>query len=234
MGLEDIYQKTGKVIHIGLEPEPGCYLETTGEVIDFFKTVLWPQGTNFLCKKAGYSPVMAEELLRKYVGICFDTCHPAIQHENLEKSLDRYLAEGIRISKIHLSAALKAKNNEDALKELERFCEPTYLHQVVAQNDNGIIKCWEDLPHALAELHRHPTFKDVRIHFHVPLFWKGTEQLGTTASALTPGFFNTLKMGFCQHLEIETYTFDVLPEKIRPGHITESISKEYAWVLEHF
>ena len=80
-----------------------------------------------------------------------------------------------------------------------------------------------------------PTFPDVeelRVHFHVPLFFTGAGPLQSTADALTPDFFHELRSGVCSHLEIETYTFDVLPPEVHPGDIVKSIAREYAWVLE--
>src|SRR5262249_49143975 len=95
--LHKIHEHTGKEIHLGLEPEPSCYLETTDEAVRFFKDSLLRLG----------SKKLPEEILRKHIGVCFDTCHVAIQYEDLAESLRRYASEGIRISKIQVSAALR-------------------------------------------------------------------------------------------------------------------------------
>ena len=34
-----------------------------------------------------------------------------------------------------------------------------------------------------------------------------------------------------EHLEIETYTFDVLPEELRAQDVAASIAREYEWLL---
>jgi len=72
----------------------------------------------------------------------------------------------------------------------------------------------------------------MRVHFHVPLFFAGAGPLQSTVDSLTPEFFHELRRGVCPHLEIETYTFDVLPAEVHPGDIVKSIAREYAWVLD--
>jgi len=44
--------------------------------------------------------------MRCHLGVCLDTCHSALQFEDPLESLRAYRDEGIRISKIQLSAAL--------------------------------------------------------------------------------------------------------------------------------
>jgi hypothetical protein len=132
---------------------------------------------------------------------------------------------------VQLSAALCAPSNEATWEALRRFAEPVYLHQVKALASSGAKIAWYDLDEALQEL---PTFSDieeVRVHFHVPLFMSGAGVLGSTASELTSDFFRELRSGACTHVEIETYTFDVLPEEVSPGDVIKSIAREYSWVL---
>ena len=71
-----------------------------------------------------------------------------------------------------------------------------------------------------------------RIHFHVPLF---REQLGQLMS--TQGFLRTLIAMLrvepvSQHLEIETYTWSVLPQEYRDDDIVTSVVREMQWVLK--
>ncbi|HWB61307.1 MAG TPA: metabolite traffic protein EboE [Chthoniobacteraceae bacterium] len=219
--LHEIREKTGKEIHLGLEPEPCCYLETTEETVRFFKESLFRLGAKKL----------PEEILRRHIGVCFDTCHVAIQFENLAESLARYAAEGIRISKIQVSAALRGHCDAAQLQELQEFCEPVYFHQVKARTASGEILSWNDLPEALDELPSHKEARELRVHFHVPLFVERYWALGSTGSLLTPEFFAAVRAGGTTHLEIETYTFDVLPEDLRAGGITHSIAAEFHWLL---
>ncbi len=155
-----------------------------------------------------------------------------MQFEDLAGAINRYAKEGIRISKIQLSAALEAKSDPQGWQALRPFCEPVYLHQVVARSEvRSRLKSWNDLPEALNDLPSLPTYKQLRIHFHVPLFLEKARHLSSTASCLTPEFFQQLKEGVTQHLEIETYTFDVLPDGLRSGDVVESIVREYEWAL---
>ena len=42
-----------------------------------------------------------------------------------------------------------------------------------------------------------------------------------------------LRTGATSHVEIETYTFDVLPKALHPGDVVKSIAREYEWVQRH-
>ena len=229
--LAAVHEDTGREIHLGLEPEPDCYLETTAETISFFKNVLFTSGATELARLLKCYRSDAEALIRRHLGVCFDTCHAALQYEDLVESLRAYQAEGIRISKIQLSAALAAKSDPESWKALSKFVEPVYLHQVKGRAQSGATFSWFDLPKALEELPKYPDIEELRVHFHVPLFANLAAPLESTASALTPDFFHELRSGGASHVEIETYTFDVLPPEIHPGDVVESISREYAWVL---
>jgi sugar phosphate isomerase/epimerase len=214
--LAGLYAKTGREIHLGLEPEPGCFLESTDEVLRFFHEQLTP---------------VNELRVRRHLGVCLDTCHMALQFEEPSDALARLAAAGIRISKVQLSAALEADAAPASLAALRAYDEPVYLHQVRARSAGGATAAWTDLPQALAELPGTPAAEAVRVHFHVPLFWEGAGALRSTASALSPAFFARLKLGATEHLEIETYTFGVLPEAQRAIGAVESLAREFQWVL---
>jgi sugar phosphate isomerase/epimerase len=229
--LAALRDDTGRTIHLGLEPEPDCFLETTAETVAFFKEVLWTTGAEEVARILGTGRGEGEELMRRHLGVCFDTCHVALQFEDLHESLRTYQAEGVRISKIQLSAALRCESNPEAWEALKAFREPTYLHQVKARAKSGARIAWYDLPEALDELPGFPDAEELRVHFHVPLFFTGAGPLQSTADALTPDFLHELRSGLCPHLEIETYTFDVLPPEVHPGDVVRSIAREYSWVL---
>jgi sugar phosphate isomerase/epimerase len=227
------YDDTGQEIHLGLEPEPDCFLETTAETIAYYKEFVLRAGVEELQRIIGCGRTQAEELMRRHLGVCFDTCHVALQYENLLDSWRAYRAAGIRISKVQLSAALQCESSQESWVALQRFVEPVYLHQVKAIGESGAKFAWFDLNDALAEI---PTFPDVhfiRVHFHIPLFWGGAGALHSTASDITPEFLHELRTGGAtSHLEIETYTFNVLPEEMNPGDAVKSIAREYAWVMQ--
>ena len=229
--LAALRDDTGREIHLGLEPEPDCFLETTAETIAFFQDTLFTTGTDEVARLLKCYKSDAEEMMRRHLGVCFDTCHVALQYEDLAESLRAYRSAGIRISKVQLSAALQAAATPETYAALAPFAEPVYLHQVKGRAKSGARFAWFDLPGALEEMPTFPDLEEVRVHFHVPLFFTGNGPIGSTVGALTPAFFHELREGACPHLEIETYTFDVLPPDVHPGDIVKSIAREYAWVL---
>ena len=229
--LAAIHDETGQDIHLGLEPEPDCYLETTAEMIGFFNDALLTEGVDEVVRITGRSRAGAEEAMRRHLGVCLDTCHVALQFEDPLEALGAYVAEGIRISKIQLSAALAATPGAATWTALSRFVEPVYLHQVKARGASGTRMSWSDLPVALQQAPAIPEIEELRVHFHVPLFFEQAGPLGSTSPTLTPEFFHALRRGVCSHLEIETYTFDVLPPEVHRGDVVKSIAREYAWVL---
>ena len=232
--LAALREDTGKEIHLGLEPEPSCYLETTAETVRFFKEVLWTRGVEEVKRIRKCYTKEAEAMMRRHLGVCFDTCHVALQFEEPAEALQTYLSEGIRISKVQLSSALVALNTPEAREALRPFVEPTYLHQVKVRDAEGAIHSWVDLPEALEALEQRPSSDEIRVHFHVPLFFTQAGPLSSTSGTLCPAFFKEIHRKATSHLEIETYTFDVLPKQIHPGDIVRSISREYMWVMEHF
>jgi sugar phosphate isomerase/epimerase len=230
-----IESETGRYLHLGLEPEPDCFLETTPQTLAFFNKTLPEAAIPEVRRIAGVSAERALEYIHRHIGVCFDTCHVALQYENLAESLESYRTADILISKIQLSAALKTPASKDAALALESFQEPTYLHQVKAQRKDGSIQSWADLPEALESIRKTDVLnalEELRVHFHVPLFVAPKDPLASTADALDEAFWNKVKRGVCAHLEIETYTFDVLPAEVHPGDIIQSITQEYRWVLQ--
>jgi hypothetical protein len=229
--LHRLQERTGKEIHLGLEPEPDCALETTSEVIAFFEGPLARAGVPRLATTLGCSKKAAEAIVRQHLGVCFDTCHLALQFEPLGASLNRLVRHGIRISKVQLSSALEAHPTEAALKQLADFSDPVYLHQVKVLNTaGGTLSGIHDLPLALAS----PTSAaDTlwRVHFHVPLYFTGYGELRSTSRALDADFWEHLLRLPLSHLEIETYTFHVLPPALREGGVAHSIAREFEWVL---
>jgi sugar phosphate isomerase/epimerase len=229
--LHRLREQTGKEIHLGLEPEPDCALETTDEVVAFFEGPLAGAGVLHLAAALSCSRNEAERILRRHLGVCFDTCHLALQFEPLAASLNRLVRHGIRISKVQLSSALEAHPTEAARKQLANFSDPVYLHQVKALNTaSGTLYGIADLPEALASS---PAAANTlwRVHFHVPLYFEGSGQLHSTARALDADFWQQIVRLPISHLEIETYTFHVLPPAMRAGGVAHSIAREFDWVL---
>jgi hypothetical protein len=224
--LADLEARTGREIHLGLEPEPDCYIETTAETIAFLSE-LFQAGALHLAKMRGQSIDAAEALLRRHIGICFDTCHLALQYEDLTHSLAALKAAEIRVSKVQLSAALYTHGSATNRARLAEFNDPVYLHQVKIRRSDGQILAYPDLPEALAS----PVLEQDtwRVHCHIPLYFREQDGIGTTADLLTPELMRML-WAASQHFEIETYTFDVLPAEMRERGVRHSIIEEFNWV----
>ena len=218
-------------ILLALEPEPGCLLETTAETVEFFNGHLFTRGATLLAAKLRASETSARALIRHHLGVCLDTCHTALQFEDPAESLRRYEAEGIRVSKIQISSALRTDGSPAAFEALRPFAEPVYLHQVKARTAAGEILSFTDLPEALESLDALPAagVREVRIHFHVPLHFTGSGPLNSTASLLTPEFLTYIARDPLTHLELETYTWDVLPPSLRSASVQQSIAAEFDW-----
>ncbi len=233
LALHALEQRTGKHITLALEPEPCCFLETTSETIEFFERELLSRASReWLAAQVGVELGRAEQLLRRHVGVCLDTCHAAIEFEEADQTLDRLLSAGIRIAKLQLSTGLRLLGPErDVIEALRIYDEPVYLHQVVARTADGELLRFEDLPLAMND----PlalAAREWRVHFHVPLY---REQLGpftNTQAFLARVLARQREHAVSAELEVETYTWDVLPPEQRQGGVDASIARELAWVLE--
>jgi sugar phosphate isomerase/epimerase len=230
--LHGIREATGKEIHLGLEPEPSCFLETTRETVDFLGERVFRAGARRFSEAFSISPAESEEILRRHIGVCFDTCHVALQFEDLAEAVGIYRENGIRISKFQISAALAAEPTPEAIEALEAFDEPVYLHQGKARDAEGGIRGWDDLPDMLKALGSMERIDAVRVHFHVPLFHDTYGPLRSTFPEMTPKFVEASKTVGCEHFEIETYTFDVLPKEWRELGVVDCIAREYGRARE--
>jgi hypothetical protein len=226
--LESMSQLSGKDLHLGLEPEPLGHFENTAETISFFQRFhQWAEHIGF-----------DTEVIRQRIGVNYDTCHFALEFEDCHSALDALRDANIRISKIHLSNALAFDpSSDDSLNALRAFDEPTYLHQVITQAPSGTLTRFTDIPEFLSSLESEKQFLETssqaRCHFHIPLYAEPSPPLHSTREHAKEALTYLKKHpGFCQHFEIETYTWSVLPDSLqRP--IEEQISEEYRWVLHN-
>ncbi len=207
-------------LHLGLEPEPRGHFENTEETLRFFDRLL--------------DAAPDHEQIKRRIGINYDCCHFALQYEEARNSLKALRGEGLRISKIHLSAALALDPRvPEAVEAVSAFDEPTYLHQVLARHPDGRIERFTDLPDGLASLDTADgrDAEQWRVHFHIPLDAEPAAPLATTRENAREALKVAEEIpGLCQHWEIETYTWGVLPAGMqRP--VEEQIAAEYRWVL---
>ncbi len=226
--LAMLHAKTGRELHLGLEPEPDCFIETTAETVAFFTQTLPRWGYPALAHRRGCTRAAAAALVQRHLGVCFDTCHLLVQFEDIAASLAALTAHAVRISKVQVSAALHARCDAATRAALGAFCDPVYLHQVRGQQSDGSVVPRGDLDQALAA--PDPGDATWRVHCHVPLYFEGDASITSTADALTPAFFDNAIAAGATHFEIETYTFDVLPAPLRALGITASIAREFQWV----
>ena len=225
--------ETGALLHLDIEPEPDCTIENTGETLAFFERLL-AEGAPRLARSLGTSPDEARAHLLDHVRVCFDCCHFAVEFEPAVEAMNRIAAAGIKIGRVQLSSALDVPLSADrhardrVAERLRAFADATYLHQVVEQR-GGELRHYLDLPDALE---RGPDTGSThwRIHFHVPLFTGEYDLLGSTQGEVAEVIRHVLRTGVTRHLEIETYTWDVLPPGLKQD-VGESIAREYEWVL---
>jgi len=227
--MDLVYRRSGKKICLALEPEPDCFVEKTQEAVGFFKECLFRQGAKYLAGLAGLSLNEAEESIRRHVGICFDTCHVALQFEDLEESLESLIRNGISVPKVQLSSAISAPAGQ--VMKMARFVDKVYLHQVRIRDRNGLITSFDDLTPDVIKEPLSGIDGEVRVHFHVPLYFSGNGEIGSTSGLLTRKFFKRL-LAVENYLEIETYTYGVLPDELRSRDVSLSITDEFKWVLD--
>lgn len=234
--LIQIHQSTGKLLHLDIEPEPDGLLESGTEFIEWFENDLLPAGIPVIKSKMKVSNHKAEELIKEHLLLCYDVCHFAVGYEDHQATINRLAEKGIKVGKIQISAALKARMNSPEIKtesikeNFSRFNEPVYLHQVVAKTKSGKLLRYPDLPEALNEKDNH-LVTEWRAHFHVPIFADKFDLLSSTHDEIKEVLSIQKKEPFTNHLEVETYTWEVLPQNLRLP-LRDSIIRELQWVKE--
>lgn len=208
-------ERTGKDLHLGMEPEPLCQFETTEETIQFLAPL--------------------DPATRAIVGVNYDTCHLAIEFEDATESLRLLREAGIRVSKLHLSSALRLKPTPEALDHLGAFADNVYFHQVIERHlPSGKLTRYRDLEDALAGAASAPgeVGDEWRVHFHVPVHAQPDLLFGDTRGQIC-GVLDVLarEPALCGHLEIETYTWEVLPPALRSASVVDQLVSEYRWCL---
>ena len=233
--LMNIKKKTGQSMHLDFEPEPGGLIENGSEFIEWYTSLLIPEGIKFLHERTGIDPDKAALALKEHVQLCYDICHFAVGYEDHLNMVQQLKQLGIKTGKIQISAALKAavaKNiaeREPVISAFRKFNESTYLHQVIARKEGGGLLRYADLPEALLDA-ENESVREWRSHFHVPLFVKEYGVLQSTQGDVEEVLNIHKKQGFTTHLEIETYTWEVLPDAQKLS-MTDSIVRELEWVI---
>ena len=232
--LIQLHRQTDRLMHLDLEPEPDGVIETADEFIAWFTDYLLPMGIEQLTTQFAMTDDEAETAICEHVRLCYDVCHFAVGYERPEEVLNKLKNYGLRVGKIQISAALKAEfpeapDGRDRIRQaFSEFNEPTYLHQVVARTKSGELLRFPDLPEALAALN--DTHVEWRSHFHVPLFVADYGVLKSTQDDIREVLRLQQERHFTNQLEVETYTWGVLPDELKKD-IIDSIEREMNWVL---
>ncbi|MHB8068395.1 MAG: metabolite traffic protein EboE [Desulfobaccales bacterium] len=232
-----IREEDGKLIHLDLEPEPDGLVENSTELAAFFRDWLLPKAAPLLARKAGIALAAARQCVLTHLRVCLDTCHLAVAYEDPAAALDSLDQEGIKVGKVQITAGLKvllpqaAADRASLARQLQDFADSPYLHQVLARSDRGGLRQFPDMVEALPTLAASRD-REWRVHFHTPLFVARHGLLFSTRDE-TQEVLNLLReRGFCRHLEIETYTWEILPPDLKKD-LVDSLELEYLWVLDN-
>jgi hypothetical protein len=229
--LVELKKKTGKTVTLGLEPEPRCYLETTDETITYFKNRLFSGATaQRLAKKTGLNEADAAQAMRDYMGVVFDIGHQAVGYEDIPVSLQKLVDNGVQIVKLQEAASMYIPDvSQKIVDALQPFAKTIYLSQTCQKKD-GKMTWFLNLEDAFEDWYKNPGPREWRTHFHVPVFLNDLGAFGTTRFALEQALAFHKKTPLSTHLEIETYTWDVLPDHLKTGDIVEYVTRELDWV----
>ncbi len=218
--LDDLHDSTGRVIRLAIEPEPLCVLETTKEVVDFFNAL-----------RARVDSEALQEIVDRHLGVCYDVCHQSVEFEDVAESIAELSQNQIRINKVHITCAIDLPNpsqNQEGREFLADFAEPRYLHQTFRNSSTGTVS-EVDLT---AEFARNPPAEWLdadswRIHFHVPVHADSLGPLSTTRADLKKALAAVAALEYAPHLEVETYTWTVMPGKDLPD-VCDGLTEELA------
>ncbi|MEV6954735.1 metabolite traffic protein EboE [Streptomyces sp. NPDC051183] len=209
--LDELQDRTGRSIRVGLEPEPGCTVETTADAV------------------AALAGAAGER-----IGLCLDTCHLATSFEEPKPALEALAEAGIPVVKAQLSAALHAEHPHlpEVRAALAAYAEPRFLHQTRTLDRDGRLHGADDLGEALSG-GALPRTGPWRAHFHLPLHADPQPPLTSTLPVLREALAGLLGPGEARthHLEVETYTWQALPAGLRPdgpATLADGIAAELA------
>jgi len=224
--------KTGRIVQLALEPEPFCFLETTDETIAYFKDHIFTGRAAERLATLAHIPV-AEAIgaLRRHLGIVYDICHQAVEYEDITASLQKLVDAGVPIFKLQEAAALYVPEvTQGAVDTLKRYAKTIYLTQTLEKR-NGKLNRYLNVDDAIAAFEKDPGGpREWRTHIHVPVFLDDLGQFRTTRFAIEDALRFHKKTPLSRHLEVETYTWDMLPDSLKTGDIVDYVCRELDWV----
>ena len=225
--LARIEDEQGRLIHVDLEPEPGCYLDKSPDVVEFFE--------QHLLRDANAGRI------RRHLRVCHDICHGAVMFEPDSTALENYARAGIEVGKVQISSAVQARfdvldsdGRSEMMRQLGEFAEDRYLHQTVIRGEGGEQSFHDDLPVLLSAHKAAQPAGEWRIHFHVPLYLVGFGLLETTQQHIDECVAAVRQFSAVRHFEAETYAWSVLPSELRVDELAVGIAHEITWLRQRY
>ena len=225
--LEQLEQERGRLIYICLEPEPGCVLQRSDDMVRFFEEHLLGDGH--------------EHRVRRYLRVCHDICHSSVMFEDQEQVLERYRAAGIQVGKVQVSSAIVLRLDEiagqeraAAVDQLRSFTDQRYLHQtMVRRSEDEQPEFFEDLPGAL-QLADDSAYLggSWRVHYHVPIYLERFGALETSQEDILRCLAVLKRLGGVRHYEVETYGWGLLPRGLQRTGMADGIADELRWLQQ--
>lgn len=230
VGLE---ARTGRAVGLALEPEPYCFLETTDEAVDYFTNHLYTgAAAETVARSAGIPISEAQVALRRHVGVVYDICHQAVEYEDIAASLQNLVDAGIPVFKLQEAAAVHVPEvTQETVDALAKYAETIYLTQTIEKKDGRFTK-FLNLEDAFEAWRTDPGPREWRTHIHVPVFLDDLGPFRTTRFAIEDALRFHKANPLSRQLEIETYTWDVLPDNLKTGDIVDYVCREIEWVRE--
>jgi len=225
--LSRLEAERGRLIYVCLEPEPGCVLQRSDDVVRFFNEHLLPH--------------RERQHVRRYLRVCHDICHAAVMFEEQDEALRRYRSAGIAVGKVQVSSAvvlpldrIPRDERPAAIEQLRGFAEDRYLHQtMVRQSPDASPIFFEDLPKAFESVGASKTpAGEWRVHFHVPIYLERFGLLETTLPQIQQCLQAAKDSPGLVHFEAETYAWDVLPQRLQQPKLADGIATELKWLRD--
>jgi sugar phosphate isomerase/epimerase len=231
--LLELARTTGRTITLALEPEPYCFLETTDETVDYFREHLYSGAAAAAVAALAEIPISeAHVALRRHIGLVFDTCHQAVEYEDISASLQQLVDAGVPIFKLQEAAALHVPEvTQEIVDVLRPYSRTIYLTQTLEKKDGRLTK-FLNLEDAFAAWESDPGPREWRVHIHVPVFLDDLGAFHSTRFAIEDALAFHKATPLSRQLEIETYTWDMLPESVKSDDIVDYVCREIEWVRE--
>jgi hypothetical protein len=231
--LMDLEKRTGRRVKLAVEPEPYCFLETIEETVEYFNSYVYTTAAAMRVAELSGQP-LAEVFqgLRRYLGVVFDICHQSVEFEDITEDLQMLVDAAIPIYKLQEASALNVPAvTDEIVSELKRYTGTIYLSQTTEMRDGAITR-YLNLEDAIAAYEADPGPRSWRTHFHVPVFLDDLGPFKTTRDGIDAALAFHARSPLSTHLEIETYTWDVLPDHLKSGDITEYVVRELEYVRD--